>query len=637
MLKTLPELFKSTAEKYATNPSFLTREIIQNTEKGKRKKTIAYNGPTWKELYEMGLDLATALSDLGIKKGDHIGLLADNRLEWIIADYAVQLCGAADVPRGTDITDSEISYILNHSESVITFVEHEKMLTKVQQVKDDLETVKTIIVMDKKFQERDGILSLHSLLEKGKKLRAEGDNFIEENIKNIKEHDVFTLIYTSGTTGAPKGVMLTHSNMMSQALNLSAVLNCEPEDKALSILPVWHVFERVVEYIFVALGASTTYTSIRYLGEDMKTCKPTFMASAPRVWESVYLKISDKVSSGSIIKRGLFKAAVTSASGIRGSIRFFKGNDLQLQSQGITRIFSWLANFLKFSLLLVPFVLLDFIVLKKLRSATGGKLKGTVSGGGALPLHIDLFFNNIGIPVLEGYGMTETSPVIAVRTFENLVPGTVGPLAPLTSVEIRDEKGESRGPGIQGVIWVKGPQVMKGYYKNDEATNKVLIDNWMNTGDVGLMTFNECLKITGRAKDTIVLFSGENVEPGPIENQLSKSSYIEHVMVTGQDAKFLGALIYVAEDRLLQWADQKDIKASYSELIQNEEVLKLIRAEIKSQVNAGMGFKSFEKISDFRLLPKPFEVGDELTNIFKLKRHVVNKKYANLIEEIHKS
>jgi Long-chain acyl-CoA synthetases (AMP-forming) len=272
----------------------------------------------------------------------------------------------------------------------------------------------------------------------------------------------------------------------------------------------------------------------------------------------------------------------------------------------------------------------------------GGEFRGTVSGGGALPPHIDEFFNFIGIPVFEGYGMTETSPVLAVRTWRKLVIGTVGPFWPRTEIRIIDpldgkvlypsERSGPDGRGRKGEIQAKGPQVMKGYYKNPEATERVLKDGWMNTGDIGMVTFNDCLKILGRSKETIVLLSGENVEPVPLEARLLESRFIEQCMVVGQDEKNLGALIVPAAEALRGEGFALDDLAAAAG---NPRLAELINAEVRRLVNREQGFKPFEFILAWRFVPKPFEVGDELTATFKPKRHVITEKYSTLIDAMY--
>lgn len=628
--KNLAEMYREAAEKFGDRPAFATRD-----------KNKVYHPVSFGEVYERGINLATALIDLGVQARDHIGLLADNRLEWIIADYGVLLAGAADVPRGTDVTDADITYILPHSDAKVCFVENNAVLEKIKNNQSQLPNLKTIIMMDRETPVSDGVLSMYDLIEKGKKLREQGDRRAEERIAQIKEDDLFTLIYTSGTTGAPKGVMLTHANMISQVLNLPSDIRLNPGDRIISILPIWHVFERVFEMLAISRGVCTYYTNIRNIREDLTIVRPTFMASAPRLWENIYQGILARVESGPAVRRALFNAAYYCSRNFKGAVRFltFRQLDTVGRNPGLSLLLGiW--NILRFLLFLIPNFLLDLIVLKKIRAATGGVLRGSVSGGGALPIHVDEFFNNIGIPVLEGYGMTETSPVLAVRTYKRLVPGTVGPIWPNTELRLIDiangqviystEAGGPKRRGVKGEIHVKGPQVMKGYYKNPEATNKVLKDGWMNTGDLGMITFNNCLKIVGRSKETVVLLGGENVEPVPIENRLLESPFIAQCMVVGQDKKYLSALVVPSVEHL------KDYGASIEDLAKNAEVQRLIRDEVKKLISNEAGFKSFEKVVDVRILPKAFEVGDELTNLFKLKRHVVTEKYRDLIESMYR-
>lgn len=628
--KNLAELYRDAAEKFKDLPAFGTRD-----------KNKTFQAVSFGEVYERGINLATALIDLGVQARDHVALLADNRLEWIIADYGILITGAADVPRGTDVTDSDITYILPHSEAKVCFVENKAVLEKIEKNRSKLPLIKTIVMMDRDTPVSGGVLSMYDLIEKGKKLRAGGDKRAEERMAQIKEDDLFTLIYTSGTTGAPKGVMLKHSNMISQVANLPTQMNLNTSDRIVSILPVWHVFERVFEMMAISRGCSTYYTNIRNIKEDMAIVKPTFMASAPRLWESIYQGILTKMGSASPVLKGLFNAAYYCSRNFKGAIRFLRFN--QIDTVGRNPIISLLLglwNIFRFIIFLIPNFLLDTIVLKKIRAATGGVLRGSVSGGGALPIHVDEFFLNIGIPVLEGYGMTETSPVLAVRIYNKLVPGTVGPIYPNTDLRLVDiatgdiiyttEPNGKQRKGVKGEIHVKGPQIMKGYFKNPEATEKVLKNGWMNTGDLGMITYNNCLKIVGRSKETVVLLGGENVEPVPIENRLIESPFISQCMVVGQDKKYLAALIVPSEEQL------KEYGATLADLAKNDQVQKLLRDEVKKLISNEAGFKSFEKVVDIRLLPKAFEVGDEMTNLFKIKRHVVTEKYAALIESMYK-
>lgn len=627
----IPDMYAQSARLYADRPAFATRV----------KGTTDWQTVNYKDLYEAGLNLATALIDLGVKAREHVALLADNRLEWILADYGIQLCGAADVPRGTDVTDQDIQYILPHSEAKVVFVEHLEMLKKLEKNKRKLGKAKTFILMDRASKAPRGVLHMYDLIEKGRALRAKGNKKAEDRIAGVKPDDLFTLIYTSGTTGAPKGVMLTHKNICSQFKQ--EIVPLGSEDRILSILPVWHIFERGFEMLALSRGACTYYTNVRSLGEDIKLVKPTFMGSAPRLWESIYLKIMDAVKSGSPIKRAMFNAAYYCSRMFQGSVFFLTGKALDMEGRNpAVSLISGLGHLLRAIVFAVPYFLLDKIVLKKLRMATGGQMKGTISGGGALPLHVDEFFNYIGIPVLEGYGMTETAPVLAVRSFRKLVIGTVGPAFPDTAIRIIDLNTGSTlfpsdraggGRGLKGEIHAKGPQVMAGYFKNPEATKKVLNNGWMNTGDIGLVTFNDCVKLMGRSKDTVVLIGGENVEPVPIENKLVQSQYIDQCMIVGQDQKFLAVLVVPSLDGFAKGG----LKAkSLADLVSKDEAGKVIAAEIKRIVSSEQGFKSFERVQDFRFITKPFEVGEEMTNLFKLKRHVITEKYKKEIASMYK-
>jgi long-chain acyl-CoA synthetase len=630
--KNIPDMYAQTAQLYPNRPAFATRV----------KGTQDWQTVTFKDLFEAGLNLATALIDLGVKAREHVALLADNRLEWILADYGIQICGAADVPRGTDVTDQDIQYILPHSEAKVVFVEHLEMLKKLEKNKRKLGKAKTFILMDKSSKAPKGVLHMYDLIEKGRELRAKGNRKAEERMAGIKPDDLFTLIYTSGTTGAPKGVMLTHKNICSQFKQ--EIVPLGSEDRILSILPVWHIFERGFEMLAISRGACTYYTNVRSLGEDIKLVKPTFMGSAPRLWESIYLKIMDNVKSNPALKQKMFRAAYYSSRMFQGAVFFLTGRSLDMEGRSAVESLSkGIAHVLRAIVFAIPYFLLDLIVLKKLRMATGGQMKGTISGGGALPLHVDEFFNYIGIPVLEGYGMTETAPVLAVRSFEKLVIGSVGPAFPDTEIRIidlnsgrvlyPDPSAPGGGRGLKGEIHVKGPQVMAGYFKNPEATKRVLNDGWMNTGDIGLITFNDCLKLMGRSKDTVVLIGGENVEPVPIENKLVQSPYIDQCMIVGQDQKFLAVLVVPSLDGFAKGG----LKAkSLADLVSKEEAGKVIAAEIKRIVSAEQGFKSFERVQDFRFITKPFEVGDEMTNLFKLKRHVITEKYKKEIASMYK-
>lgn len=606
-----------------------------------RGKSADFQTRSYRELYDTACALGTAFIWLGLQARQHVAIVSDNRPEWMLCDAAVLLCGAADVPRAADTTEQEISFIVAHSDAVLLIAENKTVLQRVLAVRAALPKVKHIVLLEGEPPEGSAVHKLTDLLERGRHLRATGDRVIEERLAGIKGEDLFTIIYTSGTTGEPKGVMLTHDNMLSQARLLPFDLT--PGDRILSILPVWHSYERVFEMVTVSHGSCTYYTSLRAVGEDLRKVRPTWMASAPRLWEGLYSRILQNVSQAPPLRRVLFRFAYHCSREYQSAWFFLTGRRLDLHGRSLPQSLRLaVLSIGQLFLYALPHKILDALVLKKLRGVVGGKFRGTVSGGGALPPHIDEFFNYIGIPVLEGYGMTETSPVLAVRTWRKLVIGTVGPFWPRTEIRIVDPADGKviypsglagrGGRGCKGEIQAKGPQVMKGYYKNPGATAKVLQDGWMNTGDIGMVTFNDCLKILGRSKETIVLLSGENVEPVPIEAQLLESRFIEQCLVVGQDEKNLGALIVPSVEALqAQGFPVSDLSSAEN----NPRVTEVINAEVRRLVSREQGFKPFEFVLAWRFVPKAFEVGDELTATFKPKRHVITGKYSRLIDEMY--
>lgn len=622
-------LYREAGSRYGELPAFAIR-----------KKALDWQPVSFRELYEQGLNLATGLIDLGVRSKDHVGLFSDNRFEWILTDYAVQFCGAADVPRGRDVSDTELMYIIDHAGIKICFVETEALAKRLLMLRSKLPKLQEIVVMDPSAPALKGTIRLESIYMKGRDLRNAGNREAEKRIAAIKPDDLFTLIYTSGTTGTPKGVMLTHDNMMSQIRNLPG--RHGPNDRILSVLPIWHVFERVIEMYTISFGGCTYYSSIQTLSDDMKNVEPTFMASAPRLWEKVHEKILTGVRRSHPVRQVLFHIAYFLAKQYKVSEYYITNKQIKLKPTPFwKRALLTPFHAIRWLIVLPWYGFFNAAVLERVRLGAGGSLAATISGGGALPAHIDKFFNYVGIPVLEGYGLTETSPVISVRSKLNLVLGTVGP--PIRETEVRiicnntgktlypDPAENAAGRGKTGEIWVKGPQVMKGYYRDEQLSKAALEDGWFRTGDLGMITHNDCLKIVGRSKSTIVLSSGENVEPEPLEMKLRQSRYIDQCMVVGQDQKFLGLLVVPEISAFRKNGSQpKDL----TELTALPEARAVIQKEIRQLISSSTSFKRYEQIRDFRILPKPFVVDEELTNLFKIKRHVVNDKYRQVIGEL---
>ena len=601
---------------------------------------------TFYELEQVTRSLAAGLLTLKIKKKQHIGLIADVGQNWVISDLAIQQIGAVDIPRGTDSTADELGYIISHSGAKIVFVDHAGEIDKIEKgIKKKKYRITKYIVMDNKVSRKHArkALTMESLIEKGKKALANKNSKeakeLNKRAKTIKSDDLATIIYTSGTTGEPKGVMTTHGNLGFQLNLLPSLMYVSTDDSALTLLPPWHIFGRIAEYLFLAVGCSITYTDVKNIGDDLKTFKPTFVPAVPRIWEGVYNKVMSNVKKSG--KEGLFDTFKGVAMKYNHYVRILENREISYKKQNIfAGIGKKIAAIFMAMIYFIPKKLGDVLIFKKVLAATGGNLRASISGGGALPSYIDEFFSAIGVKILEGYGMTETSPIISVRLPERPVPGTVGPIIRDTEYKMIDLEGRDVSDilGAKGTLHIRGPQVMKGYYKNSKKTKEVLSeDGWINTGDLVRINTNGEISIVGRSKDTIVLVGGENVEPTPIEEKLKESKFIDHVMCVGQDEKSIGALLVPNEDELKQYAKADGLSGStLKEWIKLPEVNKLYKKEVNCLVNADTGFKNFERVTVFRLLTKPFEQGDELNNTLKLKRHVVAGKYQNLVDEMFK-
>jgi long-chain acyl-CoA synthetase len=602
---------------------------------------------TYGQLLEEVAVLAAGLAGLGLGRGDKIGLISDNRKEWLMSDLAIIGMGAADVPRGCDATEGELSYILSWSECAIAILENERQLAKLVAHRDEMPGLKTIVLFDPASAAAEGAarkagLDIHNFADvyaAGKAARAAKPGWYEAEAAKGKRDDVATIIYTSGTTGEPKGVMLSHANFLHQVEILPEIIDLKPEQIWLSVLPVWHSFERIAQYAIIYAKETIAYS--KPIGSimlpDFQAIKPQWMASVPRIWESVKDGIYKSIRQAGGIKKVMFGFFV----GIGESFSYFRNMLL-----GLLPDFGKRSRILDLVLPIIPLILLaplrglgEVLVFKKIKEKLGGRFIAGVSGGGAMPGSVDVFFNAIGVQLLEGYGLTETAPVIAVRPQHKPVMGTVGPAIRGTEFKILDEKGVDVGLCRKGVVYVKGPQVMRGYYKKPEMTAKVLgADGWLNTGDLGMMTRSRFLKLTGRAKDTIVLLGGENIEPLPIEQRIVDSQYVKQAVVLGQDQHFLVALIVPDEDAVMAWARDNVIPmVDYEALLAQPEVKELIDYEISQAVNAKTGFKSFERIFRFELLAVPFEVGKELSAKQEVKRHVVAEIYKHKIAKLFKN
>ena len=603
-----------------------------------------FQATSYKDLYREAQNLAAGLTSIGVGRGDHVGLISDNRKEWLVADLALQCIGAADVPRGCDSTVAEIQYILGFADCRTAFVENRAQLERVLYMRESLPLLTSIIVLEKgfeteEFQQKAPGVSLHTfaaISESGKAVLAQDPLVVEREIDAGTGDSLATIIFTSGTTGEPKGVMLSHRNFLHQVKGVPELIDIGPGDIWLCVLPVWHSFERIMQYVALGTASALAYSKpiSKIMLQDFQAVRPTWLASVPRIWDALKAGIYRNVSNQSAVKRGIFSFFVAVASAHARLSYMMRGLLPRFKSR--SRFLEVLAAVLPYLLLAPLRALGNLLVFKAIHERLGGRFVAGISGGGALPEDVDSFFAAAGVLLLEGYGLTETAPVLGVRAQHHPVPGTVGPIFPGTEVKIVDDDGSVLPPGRKGLVLARGPQVMLGYYKRPEDTAKILsADGWLNTGDLGMLTLNNELKILGRAKDTIVLLGGENVEPLPIEQKLCESAYISQAMVLGQDQKYLAALILPNREALEQFASTESISsADYESLLEHPRVMELFNREISERVNPKSGFKNFERIFRFRLVGDTFEIGRELSAKQEIKRHVLHDKYATMIREL---
>jgi long-chain acyl-CoA synthetase len=604
----------------------------------------SYKAKTYRQFYEEVCFLTSALIELGVERQDRVGLIADNRHEWMVASFAIHSAGAADVPRGGDVTVQELAYILGFTESRLVFAENQKQAQKIISCKQDLPALKTLITFDPVDNETaakaaEAGITVHyfpGVIAIGQKREYGKPGCAEAEMDKGEEEDTASIIFTSGTTGEPKGVMLSHRNYLCQLPAFILFFELKPGDIWLSMLAVWHVYEREIEYVIFYYRTSIAYSKpvASVLMEDFQAIRPQWMVSVPRVWEAIMDGITRSVKPMGSFKKNFFNLTVS----VSMMYTYFRDLTFGLlpNFHGRWRALDSAVGFFPWLLLLPARGIAQALVFNRIRKRLGGRFKAGISGGGSLPARVDMFFNSVGLRLQEAYGLTETAPLLTARQYRRSRRGTIGQLLPGTEARVLDANGKSLPPGRNGIIWVRGRQVMKGYYKRPEATAAVLSpDGWFNTGDIGMLTHDNELRITGRAKDTIVLRGGENVEPVPIEHKMRESPYILQCMVLGQDQKYLAALIVPRQEKIMAFAEENNIPiVDYELLLQQPEINHLIAAELSDRINTKTGFKPFERVFKFTLLTKPFEVGRELSAKQDLMRHRISAIYAKEIQRL---
>ena len=631
---TLYHLLKATAENYPNSVAQYYKPDGKN-----------YSPITYSELYHNVKALSLSLMiKLKIKKGENIGLIADCGHRWLSTSMSIVTIGAVDVPRGTDATVEDLRYILNHSLCRVLFLEHVKVFEKIKKYLKEFKKLKQVIFLDipEKMPKATGIqfYNLSDLIAEGseKLENAKEEKKYHDKGSKVKPDDLLTIVYTSGTTGKPKGVMLTHDNLVFDVDSALDGIGFSTDDRTMAYLPPWHIAERLVETVAARAGGSVAFTGVASLAQDLAQIKPTILLSVPRVWESFYNKVIDKANStGGLIKK-LFYAFINSSTKFHEAISELKNLNYKFKKPSFfDAIISKTGAAVKIAALFLP-SRLAYAAFGKIRKGLGGEIRFALSGAGALPEHIDRFFNAIGVPIVEAYGMTEVSGISTKRDLDRIIVGTLGRTINGVEIRLRDERGRViKKPGVKGIAWHKGRNVMKGYYKEKKKTSEILQNGWLNSGDLLMYTIDGSLKFAGRAKDTIVLLGGENIEPEPIEFALNQSPFIVQTVVVGQDKKSLCALILPSAESFEKYFKDKNVLVpeNLKALAGNTEVKAVIRAEIKNLVSGKTGFKSFERIINFTLISKPFEIGDELTQTMKIRRNVVFDKYEKEIEAMY--
>ncbi len=636
METTLPRLFRKTAAMYPDVAFQMSRFNDGHFEP-----------TTYKEAYGISVDFAGGLLKKGVERGDHIGLIADNRKEWQQADLGLLAIGAVDVPRGCDATIGDLEYILSFAECKIVIVENSSQINKILGIKDKLPLVKTLIsfekASDKDFDAAKSagvqLFDFETIVSEGKEFNAQNPGKVSEEIEKGKWDDLATIIFTSGTTGQPKGVMLSHGNFISQLEDIDERIYMNPGDRGMMVLPIWHAFQRSVEYVVFSQAGTLCYS--RPVGPvllaDLKTLNPQLLPAVPRVFEAVYDGIYRKMRQTGGIVNSLFKffTAIALFHSKLDRVLFARTSRFKMD----LRLLQWPAYVLPW-LVCYPIKLLGgVLVFRKIRAMLGNSFRGAVSGGGALPPAVDKFFWAIGVNLVEGYGLTEMSPIVSVRPLRKPIFGNVGaPIRELAARVVDPQTGKDLGKCKKGVLELKGPTVMKGYYKQSEMTAKVIDENgWFNTGDIAILTVNNEICLRGRIKDTIVQTGGENVEPLPIEMKMQESRFIKTAVVLGQDQRYLAALIVPEKTEIESFVKEAGLSyKNYSDMVKSPEVQHMIETEVATRINSKNGFKSYERINKIALLEKEFEVGKELSAKQDIARFRINEIYASEIKKLFK-
>ena len=593
---TISELFENITKRYADSDRPMLMQKVEGV----------YTGISYSE-YRRNVELfAMGLASLGVKQGDRISIVSENRPEWIVADMAMVSLGAINVPIYPTLTPKQIEFIYNDAGVKIAIVSNSFQLNKVVKITQDVPTLEKVIVMsDKGVALSDGVIAFRKVYQLGEEFEKTHRDYFG-SLAKPKPEDLLTLIYTSGTTGNPKGVMLTHRNLVSNIVASADVIPIGEADVLLSFLPLCHSFERMAGYYTaMACGATVAYAeSVETVRDNLIEVRPTIVTTVPRLFERIYNRMMKQVDSAPPVRQKIFHWAVEVG---RHYARAKRSGSIPAALQLQHRVASKL-------------------VYSKLKERTGGRIKFFVSGGAALPRMLGEFFEAVGIQIIEGYGLTETSPVLSANRLDDYEFGTVGKPIPGVEIKIAED----------GEILAKGPNIMIGYYNNTKATEEAISkDGWFHTGDIGMFNKAGHLVITDRKKHLFVSSGGKNIAPQPIENLfLSSSKYIDQFVLVGDGRMFLTALIVPEFEILKEFANRNGIMTSDEiSLVRHDDVKEMYRKEIEK---IQKDLPTYEKVRRFELLSQALTVeGGEITPTMKVKRKVVEEKFAPLIEKMY--
>jgi len=548
--------------------------------------------------------IAAGLYSLGVRSGDRVAILSESRPEWTLTDAACLFANAIDVPIYPTLTPPQVRYILKDSGARILVVQNEEKFLHVREAIADCDAIEQVVFFDKPSAGLPGI-SLAELETRGQALEAAEPHRVNNIAHQIKPDDLATIIYTSGTTGEPKGVMLTHANLVSNLIDSSSHLSFAPDDSALSVLPLSHVLERMAMYMYLFHGMATYFgESLDTIGPNLREVRPTIFVGVPRIFEKIFARVKEKTAEKGRLNVGILSWAVAVAK---------EYARLATRQQNIP------------ATLKLKRKIADKLIFAKLRNALGGRIRLLVSGGAALPEELALLYIGAGLPIVQGYGLTETSPVITAGIVDDNRVGTVG--KPIRNVEVRI--------AFDGEIETRGPNVMRGYYNKPAETAAVFTeDGWFKTGDIGTIDEDGFLRITDRKKELFKTSGGKYIAPQPIEQLIKGSSFVNQVVLIGNGRKFAAALIVPNWERVESYAQLKGIKAqNHSELCKHPRVIDLFERQIAGLTT---DLAQYERVKKVGLLENELTIeGGELTPTLKVKRRVVDEKYHDQIDSLY--